>query len=160
MRHDLPMILFLTVTGVLAGWRSLTAIWKHTTDLTGVDLEALGLEEGQATVGGIDMTVRRNAFGRQVDSYEEDLDAPALGASPSRPLHAVFIRAPWVESVGEDVEVLATTRAGRAGEGQGGAGGRIVAVRQGPLLATSFHPEGGGESRVHDVFVAMVTHRA
>jgi len=121
---------------------------------------ALGLEEGQATVGGIDMTVRRNAFGRQVDSYEEDLDAPALGASPSRPLHAVFIRAPWVESVGADVEVLATTRAGRAGEGQGGAGGRIVAVRQGPLLATSFHPEVGGESRVHDVFVAMVTHRA
>ena len=119
-----------------------------------------GAEEGQAFVAGIDMTVRRNAFGRQVDSYEEDLDAPALGASPSRPLHAVFIRAPWVESVGEDVEVLATTRAGRAGEGQGGAGGRIVAVRQGPLLATSFHPEVGGESRVHDVFVAMVTHRA
>ena len=118
-----------------------------------------GAEEGQAFVAGIDMTVRRNAFGRQVDSYEEDLIAPALGAGPDRPLHAVFIRAPWVEEVGQGVEVLATTRAGRAAGVGGADGGRIVAVRQGPLLATSFHPEVGGDHRVHDAFVSMVTRR-
>ena len=105
------------------------------------------------------MTVRRNAFGRQVDSDEEDLIAPALGAGPDRPLHAVFIRAPWVEEVGQGVEVLATTRAGRAAGVGGADGGRIVAVRQGPLLATSFHPEVGGDHRVHDAFVSMVTRR-
>ncbi len=119
-----------------------------------------GAEEGQAFVTGIDMTVRRNAFGRQVDSYEEDLIAPELGAGPDRPLHAVFIRAPWVEEVGPGVEVLATTRAGRAAGVGGADGGRIVAVRQGALLATSFHPEVGGDHRVHDVFVSMVTCRA
>ena len=118
-----------------------------------------GAEEGQAFVAGIDMTVRRNAFGRQVDSYEEDLIAPALGAGPDRPLHAVFIRAPWVEEVGQGVEVLATTRAGRAAGVGGADGGRIVAVRQGSLLATSFHPEVGGDHRVHDAFVSMVTRR-
>ncbi len=114
----------------------------------------------QPLIGGIDMTVRRNAFGRQVDSYEEDLVAPALGAGEDRPLRAVFIRAPWVEEVGEGVEVLATTRSGRAGAGRSGTGGRIVAVRQGPLLATSFHPEVGSDHRVHDVFVEMVRHRS
>ncbi|WP_208320547.1 pyridoxal 5'-phosphate synthase glutaminase subunit PdxT [Actinomyces sp. ZJ308] len=119
-----------------------------------------GAEAGQALLGGIDMTVRRNAFGRQVDSYEEDLVAPALGAGQDRPLHAVFIRAPWVEEVGSGVEILATTRAGRAAGVSGADGGRIVAVRQGTLLATSFHPEVGGDHRVHDVFVSMVTRRA
>lgn len=95
---------------------------------------------GQQTLGGIDMVVRRNAFGRQIDSFEADLDF--AGA----PLHAVFIRAPWVESVGADVDVLGTAE----------PGDRIVAVRQGPLLATSFHPELTGDPRVHRYFVDMV----
>ncbi|WP_182905952.1 pyridoxal 5'-phosphate synthase glutaminase subunit PdxT [Microbispora sp. H13382] len=97
--------------------------------------------EGQETLGGIDMVVRRNAFGRQVDSFEADLDFAARGT-----IRAVFIRAPWVESVGPDVEVLGRTE----------AGDRIVAVRQGPLLATSFHPELTGDARVHSYFVEMV----
>ena len=116
--------------------------------------------DDQLCFGALDMVVRRNAFGRQVDSYEEDLVAPVLGAGPDRPLRAVFIRAPWVEEVGPDVEILATTRAGRAAGVGGADGGRIVAVRQGSLLATSFHPEVGGDHRVHDVFVSMVTRRA
>lgn len=95
---------------------------------------------GQQTIGGIDMVVRRNAFGRQVDSFEEDLDFAG------ERVHAVFIRAPWVESVGDDVEVL----------GRCEPGDRIVAVRQGPLLATSFHPELTGDTRVHRYFVDMV----
>ncbi|WP_051281350.1 pyridoxal 5'-phosphate synthase glutaminase subunit PdxT [Actinomyces slackii] len=120
-----------------------------------------GAAPGQSFLGGIGMTVRRNAFGREVDSYEEDLIAPGLGAGPGDPLRAVFIRAPWVEEVDEGVEVLATTRSGRAGSDEGSAsGGRIVAVRQGPLLATSFHPEVGGDHRVHGVFVDMVAHRS
>jgi 5'-phosphate synthase pdxT subunit len=102
----------------------------------------------QETVGGIDMTVRRNAFGRQVDSFEADLAFAAV-ADDGRPVHAVFIRAPWVEAVGESVDVLATTPV------TGGAD-RIVAVRQGPLLATSFHPELTGDTRVHAYFVEMV----
>ncbi len=95
--------------------------------------------EGQQTLGGIDMVVRRNAFGRQVDSFEADLDFAGRGT-----VRAVFIRAPWVESVGADVKVLCRT------------GSRIVAVRQGPLLATSFHPELTGDARVHSYFVDMV----
>jgi 5'-phosphate synthase pdxT subunit len=97
----------------------------------------------QVNVGGIDMTVRRNAFGRQVDSWEADLDFAAI-EEPSRSLHGVFIRAPWVEDCGSDVEVLAQ------------AADRIVAVRQGPLLATAFHPELTGDPRVHALFVSMV----
>ncbi|GAA3103739.1 pyridoxal 5'-phosphate synthase glutaminase subunit PdxT [Streptosporangium carneum] len=97
--------------------------------------------EGQQTIGGIDMVVRRNAFGRQVDSFEADVDFAGRGA-----LRAVFIRAPWVESVGSDVEVLARAE----------AGDRIVAVRQGPLLATSFHPELTEDVGVHSYFVDMV----
>jgi 5'-phosphate synthase pdxT subunit len=97
----------------------------------------------QETIGGIDMTVRRNAFGRQVDSFEADLDFAG------GPLHAVFIRAPWVESVGTGVEVLATTPVT-------GSAARIVAVRQGSLLATSFHPELTGDIRVHEYFVGMI----
>lgn len=104
----------------------------------------------QQTIGGLDVTVRRNAFGRQVDSFEADLDMPVLGDAP---LHAVFIRAPWVETVGEGVEVLGTVAAGPAA-------GRIVAVRQGHLLATSFHPELTGDTRVHAYFVEMVREQA
>jgi 5'-phosphate synthase pdxT subunit len=100
---------------------------------------------GQETFGGIDITVRRNAFGRQVDSFEEDIQV----AGVDEPVHAVFIRAPWVESAGADVEVLATVEAGPAA-------GRIVAVRQGPLMATSFHPEVGGGSGIHRMFVDLV----
>ncbi len=101
---------------------------------------------GQQTFGGIDMTVRRNAFGRQVDSFEADL---ALTGLHGGPLRAVFIRAPWVEEVGAGVEILARVA-------DGPAAGRIVAVRQGNLLATSFHPEITGDARVHRLFVDMV----
>ena len=103
----------------------------------------------QQTLGGIDMTVRRNAFGRQVDSFEQDVRYAAWPA----PVRAVFIRAPWVEQVGESVEVLARVEGGRAD-------GRIVAVRQGGLLATSFHPEVTGDVRVHAQFVEMVRERS
>ncbi|MEO3809134.1 pyridoxal 5'-phosphate synthase glutaminase subunit PdxT [Sphaerisporangium sp. B11E5] len=96
---------------------------------------------GQQTIGGIDMVVRRNAFGRQVDSFETTLDFAGRGL-----VRTVFIRAPWVESVGADVQVLGVAE----------PGDRIVAVRQGPLLATSFHPELTGDTRVHSYFVEMV----
>jgi pyridoxal 5'-phosphate synthase pdxT subunit len=98
----------------------------------------------QQTLGGLDITVRRNAFGRQVDSFEEDIPFTGLDA----PVRAVFIRAPWVEETGPGVEVLARVEGGEAA-------GRIVAVRQGPLLATSFHPEVTGDTRVHGLFVTM-----
>ncbi len=104
----------------------------------------------QETIGGLDVTVRRNAFGRQVDSFEGDLSMPVLGDAP---VHAVFIRAPWVETVGEEVEVLGTVATGPAA-------GRIVAVRQGDLIATSFHPELTGDTRVHEYFVEMVRGKA
>jgi 5'-phosphate synthase pdxT subunit len=111
--------------------------------------------EGQQTFGGIDMTARRNAFGRQVDSFEREValrldggdaasDAGASDASAGAPLHAVFIRAPWVERAGAEVTVL------------GEDNGRIVAVRQGPLLATAFHPELTPDRRIHELFVKMV----
>lgn len=90
-------------------------------------------------LGGIDMTVRRNAFGRQVDSFEGDLDFAGL----DEPVHAVFIRAPWVERVGDGVEVLAR------------AAGHPVAVRQGRVLATAFHPEMTADRRIHRLFVDM-----
>lgn len=92
-------------------------------------------------LSGIDMTVRRNAFGRQVDSFEADLDFTGVDSS----VHAVFIRAPWVERVGTDVEVLAS------------AGEHIVAVRQGKVMATSFHPEMTGDRRVHKLFVESLS---
>ena len=100
----------------------------------------------QQTFGGIDMTVRRNAFGRQVQSFEEDLKFSGIDGDL---LRAVFIRAPWVDEVGPDVEVLATVEGGLAA-------GRIVAVRQGRLLATSFHPEITGDLRVHRLFINFV----
>ena len=100
----------------------------------------------QRSLAAIDMTVRRNAFGRQVDSFEADVVVTGLDGDP---FHAVFIRAPWVETVGDDVEVLGSVAA---------AGGerRVVAVRQGTAIATSFHPELTGDLRLHELFVAMV----
>ncbi|MBM7278768.1 pyridoxal 5'-phosphate synthase glutaminase subunit PdxT [Gordonia westfalica] len=98
----------------------------------------------------LDITVRRNAFGRQVESFETDLDfAGITDRAGAQPMRAVFIRAPWVESVSPDVEVLARVP-------EGPAEGRIVAVRQGTVLATSFHPEVTGDRRVHEYFVEMV----
>ncbi|MQA26148.1 MAG: pyridoxal 5'-phosphate synthase glutaminase subunit PdxT [Micromonosporaceae bacterium] len=102
--------------------------------------------DDQRAFGGVDMTVRRNAFGRQVDSFETDLRIAGVDGDP---LHAVFIRAPWVESVGESVEVLSRVTGGRAD-------GRIVAVRQGNVLATAFHPELTDDLRVHRLFADMV----
>jgi pyridoxal 5'-phosphate synthase pdxT subunit len=117
---------------------------------------------GQLTFGGIDMTVRRNAFGRQVDSFESDITLRTLAAAPrgtlaaapraglgaddAGPLRAVFIRAPWVEQNGENVAVLGTEE----------RTGRIVAVRQGQLLATAFHPELTPDRRIHELFVDIV----
>ena len=106
--------------------------------------EVLDGRPDQATVGGLDIAVRRNAFGRQVDSFETDLAMAGVGE-----VHAVFIRAPWVERTGPGVEVLASVESGPAA-------GKVVAVRRGPLLATSFHPELTGDSRVHGLFVQMV----
>lgn len=97
---------------------------------------------GQQTFGGLDVTVQRNAFGTQVDSFETDLAVPALGGPA---VHAVFIRAPLVTALGTGVEVLA-----RLGDG------RVVAVQQGSLLGTSFHPEVTGETRFHRRFLDMV----
>jgi 5'-phosphate synthase pdxT subunit len=112
--------------------------------------EILDGRSDQQGFGGIDMSVRRNAFGRQVDSFEAPV---AIDGVDGGPYQAVFIRAPWVERVGERVEVL-----GRVAEGP--AAGRIVAVRQGNLLATSFHPELTRDLRVHRLFVAMAAGRA
>jgi pyridoxal 5'-phosphate synthase pdxT subunit len=106
--------------------------------------EVLDGRPDQQSFGAIDMTVRRNAFGRQVDSFESDV------LLAGEPFHAVFIRAPWVERVGPDVEVL-----GRV-PGPSSPDGRIVAVRQGNLLATAFHPELAGDLRVHRLFVELV----
>ena len=104
--------------------------------------------EGQQTFGGIDMTARRNAFGRQVDSFEREValrfDGDAAAGQAATPFRAVFIRAPWVEQAGPEVTVL------------GEDDGRIIAVRQGPLLATSFHPELTPDRRIHELFVSMV----
>jgi 5'-phosphate synthase pdxT subunit len=99
--------------------------------------------EGQQTFGGIDMTVRRNAFGRQVDSFESEV---ILTTDPGNPVHAVFIRAPWVEEAADTVTVLGTDD----------HTGRIVAVRQGQLLATAFHPELTPDRRIHRLFIDIV----
>ena len=101
------------------------------------------------TGGGIGMTVRRNAFGRQVDSFESDISLAGIAGPPGPPFRALFIRAPWVEAVSAQVSVLGTER----------VTGRVVAVRQGPLLATSFHPELTGDLRIHRYFVDMVRER-
>ncbi len=119
------------VWGTCAGMIMLA---KHATDLPYPTLEALDIE------------VDRNAYGRQVQSFEADIDVPKLGPEP---YHAVFIRAPVVASVGQGVEVLASYA--REGEAE-----RAVAVRQGPLLATSFHPELTDDTRMHKYFLDMV----
>jgi 5'-phosphate synthase pdxT subunit len=114
----------------------------------GMVMLAERVEDGtpdQETLGGLDITVRRNAFGRQVDSFEGDIDFAGVDG----PVHAVFIRAPWVEQAGPDVETLARVE-------EGPAAGRIVAVRQGALLATSFHPEVGADDRVHRLFLDLI----
>jgi 5'-phosphate synthase pdxT subunit len=98
--------------------------------------------EGQQSLGGFDLAVRRNAFGSQLDSFETDLDVPVLGAPP---VHAVFIRAPIVETVGSRATVLASLD-----------DGRVVAVEQGPLLGTAFHPEMTGDTRFHEYFLQKV----
>ena len=103
---------------------------------------------GQQTYGGIDMTVRRNAFGRQVDSFERDI--VLAGLNDHDPLRAVFIRAPWVEQTGPGVSILGTEQ----------GTGRIVAVRQGQLLATAFHPELTKDRRIHQLFVEIVKDNA
>lgn len=120
--------------------------------------EILDGRPDQQQLGGLDVVVRRNAFGRQVDSFEADL--PVAGV-PGGPVRAVFIRAPWVESVGSGVEVLATVPSlTLTGTDAGAAAGRPVAVRQGAVLATSFHPEITGDLRVHALFCAMVREAA
>lgn len=115
--------------------------------------------EGQRTLGGMDMTVRRNAFGRQVDSFEADLDMTGVSDRPGvTPVRTAFIRAPWAEEAGPEVEVLARIPERAAdGSGVGAAAGKIVAARQGRLLATAFHPEITGDARVHTLFVQIVT---
>ena len=102
----------------------------------------LGTREDAVQLGALDATVRRNAFGRQVDSFETDLDFAGI----DDPVPATFIRAPWVETVGEGVEILATVP-------EGPAEGAIVAVRDGAVMATSFHPEVDGDVRVHRLFL-------
>jgi pyridoxal 5'-phosphate synthase pdxT subunit len=119
--------------------------------------EILDGRPDQQSFAAIDMTVRRNAFGRQVDSFEASVP---LAGVPGPPFHAVFIRAPWVERVGPGVSVLGvvpgTAPVGAAPAATGnGPGDRIVAVRQGNLLATAFHPELAGDLRVHRLFVEL-----
>lgn len=104
----------------------------------------------QRQLDGLDVVVRRNAFGRQVDSFEGDLDFEGIEGGP---VHAVFIRAPWVEKAGDGVEILARVP---DTDSAGDAAARIVAIRQGQVLATAFHPELTGDERVHRLFVGMV----
>ncbi len=103
----------------------------------------------QPLLGLMDVTVRRNAFGRQVDSFEADLAVKGIGGTQA--FHAIFIRAPLIESVGKDVEVL--SRVDRNGEPA------IVAARQGALLATSFHPELSADDRLHRFFLKLIEDR-
>jgi 5'-phosphate synthase pdxT subunit len=112
--------------------------------------ELLDPRSGQRQFGGLHLTVRRNAFGRQVESFESDVSVPILGEPP---FPAVFIRAPWVEAAGPEVEVLATIR---RTDPSGHPADRIVAVRQGSVLATSFHPELTSDDRLHRLFLTMI----
>ena len=107
--------------------------------------EILDAKEGQKSFGGLDITVRRNAFGRQVDSFESDI---AFNDGSEQLIHAVFIRAPWVEKVSDSVEVLASVDA------------HPVAVRSKTALATSFHPELTGDHRIHRYFIEQVARPA
>ena len=113
-----------------------------------VSREIVDPASGQDTFGGIDMVVRRNAFGKQVDSFESDLTFRGI---PGAPVRAVFIRAPWVENYGDSVEVLSEVMV----EGKT----HPVAVKQGNVLATSFHPEISGDNRVHEFFINEIAKR-
>jgi pyridoxal 5'-phosphate synthase pdxT subunit len=115
--------------------------------------EALDGRPDQRQLGALDVVVRRNAFGRQVQSFETDLAVTGVAGGPVR---GVFIRAPWVESVGRGVEVLARIPSTVRGE----ASGKVVAVRQGPVMATAFHPEQTGDARLHDLFLRRVREAA
>jgi 5'-phosphate synthase pdxT subunit len=114
--------------------------------------EVLDGRPDQPLLGGLDIVVRRNAFGRQVDSFETDLDV--TGVEGGR-MHAVFIRAPWVEKAGDGVEVLAVAPTGSSDNGSE----RPVVVRQGAVLASAFHPELTGDTRLHELFVRMIGER-
>lgn len=127
------------------------------TDIANPALDGAG--QPQQTFGGLDITVRRNVFGRQRESFETNLQFRHLevGGRDTASVDAVFIRAPWVERAGPGVEVLASVEAGEDGH-PGPLGGtvRIVAVRSGRKLATSFHPEVTGERRIHELFIRMI----
>lgn len=110
----------------------------------------------QPLLGLMDLTLERNAFGRQVDSFIADLQVPALGEEPQRPFRAVFIRAPLIEKVGSEVDVLAKLPDEASGDSRRSGGGRIVAARQGKLLATAFHPELTDDVRFHRYFLSLV----
>jgi pyridoxal 5'-phosphate synthase pdxT subunit len=133
---DLLEPLRAALAGGLAVYGSCAGMILLATEILDAGVEGRRAEP----LGAIDMTVRRNAFGRQVDSFEEDVEFAGL----ETPVHAVFIRAPWVERVGPDVEVLAS------------AAGHPVAVRHGRAIATAFHPEVTGDRRVHRLFVDML----
>ena len=112
----------------------------------GMIVLAKGIANGRITpIGVMEINVKRNAFGRQVDSFETDIDMPALGKEK---FHAVFIRAPRIESVGKDVKILAKL-----------PGGAVIAARQGKLLVTAFHPELTEDTRLHKYFLDIVTGR-
>ena len=125
--------------------RSGLPLWGTCAGMIMLASSILDGREDQRSFGALDMVVRRNAFGRQFDSYEEDLQIRGVEGGT---FHAVFIRAPWVESLGEGVEVLA-----RADNSEDGP---IVAVRKGPFMACSFHPELGGDDRMHALFTSIV----
>ncbi len=116
------------------------AVWGTCAGAILIAREVLDALPGQRTLALMDITVRRNAYGRQVDSFETDLDVEGL----EDPFRGVFIRAPWIEAVGADVQVLSRH------------GGRIAAARQGDLLATTFHPELTGDTAFHRLFVEQV----
>jgi 5'-phosphate synthase pdxT subunit len=115
----------------------------------GLILLARDAGSSQPLVGALDVTVQRNAFGRQLQSFETDLTVPAL-AGPQSPFRAVFIRAPLITGVGPDVDVLARLDEVKEGRGE------VVAVRQGPLLATAFHPELTDDDRFHRYFLSFL----
>jgi len=130
-------------------------VWGTCAGMIMLANDVLDSVPGQPLLGLMDIAVRRNAFGRQVDSFEADLDVPALGEPP---FHAVFIRAPIIERVGAGVEILARVEAdpGVASESRAsGEDGTVVAVRQGNLLATAFHPELTEDDRFHRLFLSL-----
>ena len=123
-------------------------VWGTCAGAIFLSKDATRAKNGQPLLGLLAITIERNAFGRQVDSFEVSLDVPALVAvdPTNAPYHGIFIRAPLIESVNsDDVEIIATL-----------ADGRIVAVRQGDLLATSFHPELNTDTRFHEYFLSFL----